>query len=376
VTNTVYDALFDIPLPGTAFGNHHLVIGAQVIDNALTDINPGARDNQLADFSVWQRAVFAENEWRIQPDLALTLGLRFDDHERYGGHWSPRAYLVWSPNETLTLKGGVSTGFRAPELRAVIDGYAYETGGANCNYGAGLCGVIIGDPDLRPETSVNYELAALWRPSPGLTLNATIFRTDFEDKIDSDRVCGPDLNGNGICDVPREVVRWDVDPLYQLYYWYNLSDARIQGVELSARWRATDRLSLRAGYTYTDSEQKGGLYSGLPLARTPEHLANLRADFTATDRLNLWAAARHQGEEINAGLRVGVNGQPVLDGARTVGRRYPAYTMVDVGAGFRATERVTFKAGVYNLIDEVLDVASYDVQGEGRRYWLGASLEF
>ena len=39
----------------------------------------------------------------------------------------------------------------------MADGYAYETGGANCNYGAGLCGVIIGDPDLKPESSVNYE---------------------------------------------------------------------------------------------------------------------------------------------------------------------------------------------------------------------------
>lgn len=376
VANTVYDALFHAPLTGTALGDHNLVFGGQLIENKLVDVNPGARDNVAATFEVWQRALFVEDEVGLNDGLALTLGLRWDDHKRYGDHWSPRAYLVWTPHETLTLKGGVSTGFKAPEVRAVADGYAYETGGANCNYGAGLCGVIIGDPDLKPETSTSYEINALWRPRTTVSLNATVFRTDFKDKIADDRVCGPDANNNGVCDVPGEVVRWDQDPLYQLYYWYNVSDAQIQGVELGGTWRAAGAVTLKANYTFTDSEQKGGLYDGQPLGRTPEHMANVRADLAATDRLNLWAAVAYRGEEINAGLRVGTNGQPVMEGARQVGRRYPDYTLVDLGGNWRVRDDVTVKFGIYNLTDKVLDVATYDQQGDGRRYWLGVNVEF
>ena len=376
ITNTVWDALFNVPLEGTVLGNHNLVFGGQYVQNELLDVNPGARDNVAKTFEVWQRALFVEDEIGLTDDLALTLGLRWDDHKRYGDQWSPRAYLVWTPNEVWTLKGGVSTGFRAPEVRAVADGYAYETGGANCNYGAGLCGVIIGDPNLKPETSTNYELNILWRPVPDFSLNATLFRTDFKDKIDSDRVCGPDVNNNGVCDVPSESVRWDEDPLYQLYYWYNVSDARLQGVELTAKWQANDKLALKGNYTFTDSEQKGGLYAGQPLGRTPEHMANLRADYEATDTLNLWAAATYRGEEVNAGLRVGTNGEPVLDGNRQVGRKYPDYSLVDIGANWRIRNNVVLKGGIYNLTDKVLDVASYDQQGDGRRYWLGATVEF
>lgn len=376
ITNTVWDALFNVPLAGTTLGDHNLVFGGQVIENKLVDVNPGARDNVAATFDVWQRALFAEDEIGLTDDLALTLGLRWDDHKRYGDHWSPRAYLVWTPSEVLTLKGGVSTGFKAPEVRAVAEGYAYETGGANCNYGAGLCGVIIGDPDLKPETSTSYEINALWRPSRDLSLNATVFRTDFTDKIADDRVCGPDANGNDVCDVPGEVLRWDEDPLYQLYYWYNVSDARIQGVELSATWAATDALTLKANYTFTDSEQQGGLYDGQPLGRTPEHMANARFDYSATDRLNLWGAVTYRGEEVNAGLRVGTNGQPVLDGPRQVGRLYPDYTLVDLGANWRVRDDVAIKFGVYNVTDKVLDVATYDQQGDGRRYWVGVNYEF
>ncbi|RZJ31191.1 MAG: TonB-dependent receptor [Brevundimonas sp.] len=376
ITNTVWDALFNVPLVDTPLGDHNLVFGGQIIENTLVDVNPGARDNIAATFEVWQRALFAEDEITLTDDLALTLGLRWDDHKRYGDHWSPRAYLVWSPSGTLTLKGGVSTGFRAPEVRAVAEGYAYETGGANCNYGAGLCGVIIGDPDLKPETSTSYELNALWRPTRTLSLNATVFRTDFKDKIDSDRICGPDVNTNGVCDVPGEVARWDEDPLYQLYYWLNISDARIQGLELGGTWSATDALTLKANYTFTDSEQRGGLYAGQPLGRTPEHMANARVDYALTSRLNLWGSVTYRGEEVNAGLRVGTNGQPIFDGPRQVGRLYPDYTLVDLGGNWRVRDNVALKFGVYNVTDKVLDVATYDQQGDGRRYWLGVNVEF
>lgn len=72
-------------------------------------------------------------------------------------------------------------------------------------------------------------------------------------------------------------MRWD--PNYRLWYNYNIDDAVIQGVELTATWNATADLALRGSYTYTQSEQKTGTFAGFPLARTPEHMANLRADW-------------------------------------------------------------------------------------------------
>ncbi|XNM56686.1 TonB-dependent receptor domain-containing protein [Escherichia coli] len=41
--------------------------------------------------------------------LALTTGVRMDDHETYGEHWSPRAYLVYNATDTVTVKGGWAT---------------------------------------------------------------------------------------------------------------------------------------------------------------------------------------------------------------------------------------------------------------------------
>ena len=81
-------------------------------------------DDGIAQTTFEQKtwAVFAEDEWRLREDLALTLGARYDDHEAFGGHVSPRAYLVWNTSENWTMKGGVSRGYRTPDLNDLHSG--------------------------------------------------------------------------------------------------------------------------------------------------------------------------------------------------------------------------------------------------------------
>lgn len=368
IRNTVVDGKFTTPFE--LFGKHTLVTGGQFIDGNLTDQNPGRRTGVDENFNVRQWAIFAEDEWWLTPDFALTGGLRMDNHEIYGAHYSPRGYAVWHATDQLTLKGGVSTGFRAPEIRTIAPGYAYTTGGAGCTYGpTGTCGVIIGDPDLRPEKSTSYEISALWDNHAGLRLGATYFYTDFKDKISNALV----YNADG------SIARWKEDPNYRLWYSFNIDEAVLQGVELTSDWQVTDTISLRASYTYTDSEQQTGAYAGLPLARTPEHMANFRADWTTPiDGLNAWAAATYHGAEINAGLRVGTAGKPVYapDGKTVLARKYDPYTTVDIGATYNFSGAVTLKAAVYNLFDKRVEVNDLNNVVEGRRFWLGMSSTF
>lgn len=367
IVNTVVDALLNVPLPQTPLGEHVLSLGGQYIWNRLTDINPGLRDNVERRFELWQRALFLEDEWRLAPSFALTGGVRFDDHQIYGGHWSPRLYAVWDALPGVTVKGGVSTGFRAPDVRGIAPGYAYTTGGAGCSYGpTGTCAVIIGDPDIKPETSTNYEFSLLYHPSARMTISGTAFRTEFRNKIESAQV----YNADG------SIARWSEDPNYRLYYNYNVGKARVQGVEFTARWKPLEILALKAGYTYTDSKQQTGTYAGYPLTQTPRHMANARADVDVTDRLAVWTALTYRGNEVNAGLRVGSNGRPIYDGTRIVGRRYPSYFQADIGGSYRVREGVTAKLGLYNITDKRLAVADYNMQGDGRRLWVGINADF
>jgi len=365
IRNSVLDAKFTTPF--SLGGDHKLVTGGQINDALLTDQNPGRRTGLDEEFQVTQYALFAEDSWALTDTFTLQSGLRYDKHELYDAQFSPRLYGVWIPTDQLTVKGGVSTGFRAPDIRSISPGYAYTTGGSGCSYGPnGTCGVVIADPDLEAETSTSYEIGAIWDSYSGIVLGATYFYTDFKDKIANALV----LDGNG------NPVRWDEDPNYRLWYSYNIDDATIQGVELTATWDATDTLSLRGSYTYTDSEQKTGDFAGFPLTRTPEHIANVRADYvTPWEGWETWASVNYHGEEIASGARVGSNGTPVLING-TAGRKYDAYTTVDVGFSYLVEDRATFRGAIYNLFDKEVDASDYNTTMEGRRFWVGLTTNF
>jgi outer membrane receptor for ferrienterochelin and colicins len=293
--------------------------------------------------------------------------LRMDYHEIYGAHYSPRSYAVWHATENLTLKGGVSTGFRAPEIRQIAPGYAYTTGGGGCAYGPnGTCGVILADPNLQAETSTSYEVAALWDNLNGFTASATYFYTDFKDKISNSLVL--DDAGNP--------VRWSEDPNYRLWYNYNIDDAIIQGVELAASWRATDEISIRGSYTFTDSEQRTGDFAGFPLTRTPRHMANARLDWvTPVAGLSTWTAVNYHGSEIVGGARIGTNGTPVIINGAS-GRTYDAYATMDAGLTYNFTEKLALNAAIYNIFDKEIEPTDYNTVVEGRRLWVGMSATF
>jgi len=364
IRNTVIDGKFTTPFD--LGGSHTLVTGGQYFEARLTDQNPGRRTGVDETFSATQWALFAEDEWRIVDNFALTAGLRADHHEEYGYHLSPRLYGVWNATDQITVKGGVSTGFRAPDIRNIAPGYAYTTGGGGCSYGPnGTCGVIIADPSLKAESSTSYEIGAVW-DNGDVILGATYFYTDFKDKISNALV----LDANG------QPVRWSEDPNYRLWYNYNIDDAVIQGVELTATWHATTDLSLRGSYTYTDSEQRTGAYAGFPLARTPEHMANLRADWvTPIEGLESWVLFNYHGSEIASGARIGTSGTPVtINGA--AGRKYDAYATVDLGVKYAFNDSTILNAAVYNVFDKEVEPTDFNTIGEGRRYWISMSKTF
>lgn len=372
IRNSVLDAKFTTPFE--LGGLHTMVVGGQYFDATLTDQNPGRRTGEDEKFQIEQWALFVEDEWKISDAFALTGGLRMDHHEIYGAHYSPRLYGVWTATEQLTVKGGVSTGFRAPDIRSIVPGYAYTTGGSGCYYGdqsqrpsdKSPCGVIIGGPDLKPEKSTSYEIGAIWDNYSGLSLGATYFYTDFKDKISNARAY--DANG--------EYVLWDEDPYYTVFYNYNIDDAVMQGIELTGEWEATDTLTFRGSYTYTNSKQKTGEYEGFPLARTPKHMANLRADWrTPIDGLATWASINYHGSEIIGGLRIGTNGTPVVINGKT-GRKYGDYATVDFGASYAFNENVVLKGAVYNLFDKKVDATDYNTTMDGRRLWVSLTTNF
>lgn len=353
ITNYVTDG--KVTAPFTFYGDHTFVGGFQHIRAELKDQNPGLGDGIDYTYTSEEWAVFAEDEWWISPDFAVTAGLRYTESDAFGGEVTPRLYAVWNASPALTIKGGVSTGYRTPSIRQTVPGYYYTT-----QRGAG---VIVSNANLKPESSTSYELSALWQSGP-VELGATAFRTEFTDKIEN-RNTGQPVVVNG-----TSYNRWE---------YYNVQDATIQGLEMTVRADLSDSVSLRGSYTYTDSSQDSGTYKGLPLSRTPEHAASLRLDWqTPIAGLDTWGAVTYHGDEVNSGARIGTNGTPYAYDAsgNAIAYKYDGYTTFDLGVSYEITEAATLNAAIYNVTDTSVTDSDNNTYQPGRTLWVGLTTSF
>lgn len=363
-TNTIFDTKLY-----SRWKNHTFTIGGQYWDAEMKDgVAP-------EPFVHEQWAVFAEDEWRFTEGLALTLGARHDDHSVFGGHFSPRAYLVWNANQNWTFKGGVSQGFKTPRLEQLASGIM----------GFGQQGrlPLLGSPGLQPETSTSTEVGAYYDNKDGFTANVTVFHNKFEDKIAS----GPPVTNcafgltqaqyNSGQGRPAGCTDVGFFPNAATFAQsINIDEAVTQGVEAAARWRFADDWTLGLNYTFTDSEQKSGAEAGRKLTDTPEHMLNGNLRWRVTDRVNAWVRGEYRSERYRG------------EGpARVALGDFKAYSLFHLGGSFKATEAVTLNATIYNLFNKdfvrqlpygtpVAYSPEYTNNQEPRRLWVSVQVDF
>ncbi len=325
------DAKLDMPFE--LAGEHVAVVGAQVIRGELTDGVFGIEDGtpgQKQEHNMY--SVFAEDTWTPIAPLSITGGLRYDDHEVFGDQVSPRLYGVYSLAPDWTIKGGVSTGFKTPKTTQLYEGVT--------GFGGQGTTPLFGNPDLKPETSTSSEIAAYWESDAGHNFNVTVFYNEFEDKITS-QPCGAGLTLS--CTDTGEYADLGYSTSSKTV---NIDNVVIQGAEVAGRYEILENVSLRANYTYTDSEQKSGAEAGLPLTQTAKHMINATLDWAITDQISSQLSAENRSKRYR--------GTDAVTGEQLF---YKDYTVLHLGAQYAFSDFLTISGRINNLLDE--DFTSY-----------------
>ncbi|WP_397473837.1 TonB-dependent receptor domain-containing protein [Pusillimonas sp.] len=325
------------------FESHVLSVGAEYKkEETLHDADrfPGSKTLNL---SRWQAAVFAEDEYYLTDSFALTGGVRLDKNEHYGNHVTPRLYGVYHLNDNLVLKGGVSGGFRTPTLKQA-DSNIVEQAGRGRSWD-------MGNNDLQPERSTNYELGFAWTTPEQMDFGVMAYYTRFKDKIDKHYVCRTPAGAPPSCTYNGETRE-------SIQQYINLDSADLKGVEASFGMPIGD-VRLTANYTYSDSEIKSGADAGKPFNNTPRHMFNLGLNWTASSQLGVWGKLKFKSDTIDGGED-----------------RLPSYTLVDVGANYRFNRNVSGFVGIYNVFDKKIESEMYGKHLDGRRYYAGLTVDF
>lgn len=185
---------------------------------------------------VWYLSL--QDEWQLGRDWELTAGLRHDNYSDFGGTFNPRLALVWAARHNLTTKILYGRAFRAPSF---AEQFAINNP------------VVLGNPNLKPETIDTYEIAFDYRPTFELKTGLSLFAYQAEDLIEF----VPDANGSSNTA-------------------QNARNQKGYGLELEAGWKAAEKLQIGGNYAFQYSVDRG---TGKRIADAPGMQALVWADW-------------------------------------------------------------------------------------------------
>ncbi|PAF48054.1 hypothetical protein BKH46_01725 [Helicobacter sp. 12S02634-8] len=322
-----------------------------------------------------QAAIYVENESTIVDDVIVTLGARYTYDQQFGNNLSPKAYLVYNALEWLQFRGGVATGYRQPYLSETVTG-AF-------GFGAQGGAPFLGNPDLKPETSVSYEGGVMLDFSY-LSLGATYFRNDYQGKIDRKNLAFGAPN----CQNPYVVGHDKTSNGCSVYV--NVGKAYTQGAEVVFALKPIYGFSLNANYTYTHSEQltNESKNKGNPVGNTPAHQVNLGVNYDLLGKADIYLQGVYKSERWR---NAGKNQKEI---AKVLGEYlsqwYKPYYVFNLGVNYRINKNFRVSLGIQNILNtNFIDYYAYGKKGdsdnlvnlwnssyEGRKYFITLGARF
>lgn len=297
-------------------GAHAIDLGVQRSSRTL--VAPRKVDGDSARDAVTE--FFARDAWTIGP-VQFTAGARHSASSLWGSTTNPSVGLAWQVSPTVRLRSNVARGFRAPGFKEIRYTFFNPAGGYT----------LVGNSELRPESSVSETAGATWAPSQSFSFDLEGYRNDVDDLIDW-RFQGNNPAG------------------YQVYKNVNVARARTQGIESNVRLiRGGTDVTL--GYDFLRARDLG---TGLPLSRRASHTARVRVSREWAVRRGLATdlSARYTGNAPLVGIPSGapITG-PFSTEAGIIGRQ-GAFLAVDAQLRLNLVTGAELSLGANNLLDQ------------------------
>ena len=289
----------------------------------------GAYDESAAHYTdtytdyratVINRAGFAQYEFAPHERFTATVGGRVDNHSTFGTKETGKLGARYTTPVTETiLRANVGTSFRSPSINDL-----YYPG-----FG--------GNPKLRPETSVGWDVGAEQPLLEGkLKVGVTFFHNDFKNLI------------TGFPPV-------------------NINRATTLGLENSVTWNPVSAVTLRASYTWLTAQDSA---TGQRLDRRPEHSGNFLVNYAFLKKFNANSNVKIVGQRPDKNY-YDANFFPFAATPVT----NSGYVKWDLGLAYE----VCHNFSVHGRLDNLLNVQYEEVFGFpslGRTFWLGATAKF
>ncbi len=271
-------------------------------------------------------SIYLQDTWNITDTVNLTLGVRHDEYNDFGGATSPRSGLTWAFMKDASLKVLYGEAFLTPSFEEM-----YTTNQT----------AILGNENLHPETIKTYEVGLSYNYfNKHVTSGINYFYNDIKDLI---------------------VLRAQT-PTTSRYE--NFGNARVHGVEAETKVDISKGNYIFMNYTFQDPKDDNG--RDLPFIA--EHTGNFGVNM------------RHW-KYINTNLSTFISGSRSRESTDTRSD-LPGYALLNlsiIGKEFCKTMEV--QGTIFNLLDKQYSdpgpaAITNDLPRPGRTFFVSLSFQF
>jgi outer membrane receptor protein involved in Fe transport len=240
-------------------------------------LDGGFLNHREAGGTQWLVGTFAEQTWKVSPELTVVLGGRADywsiqDGSRRESVLATGAMLLedefpdrdgvvangrlgirYALTESVALKAAAYTGFRVPTLNELYRPFRVRNDITGANHA------------LEPEQLVGVDLGFDWELHESLRVGVTSFWNRLNDAVANVTIQpGPGIAADGTVIPPGGVFRQR----------QNLDAVSTVGMEIQADWKPAEWLSLSTAYllTHTEVSASSDDLDGNELAQAPAHV--------------------------------------------------------------------------------------------------------
>ena len=300
-------------------------------EEKLDQSNNGKFELQGGAVSRDRHEFYLQNDAQLTDQLDMVVGWRFQNDDDFGDHNAFKLsskYRFYEQNELFAdLRLSYGQGYRVPNLKERFYSFDHSYLGY----------IVIGNPNLKPESSNSYQLGLSLVKNEFWNANINLFWNDVKDLIQTDYDNAQVVNG------------------ITQYSYSNVAQAETKGIETTAQWHISTYLAVSGAYTYTEAKDKT---TNKWLTRRPKHIARIGADYSFNDQLDLTLRARYQSEEFGDSANL---------------QKSPDWFSIDTQIDYQISPYISAFIGIDNILNQQRDFnASVDYRPiEGRYSYTG-----